>query len=184
MGRPKKFDRDDLLDKVALVFWENGFEGTTLRDLEQATGVNKSGLYSEFKNKEDLYLASLDRYISNLVATSPLSDDPPGWDNIERFLKRRPSCSERVKGCFCVNTVRELPILSREVNEMVTKTFAGVKLALIKNIAAERSKMDPEPLAEMVLTYFLGLHIEQNLATTAKHSDRKTRNFMRAIRAL
>jgi AcrR family transcriptional regulator len=52
MGRPKKFNRDDLLDKVALVFWENGLKGTTLQDLEKATGVNKSGLCT---NAEHLF---------------------------------------------------------------------------------------------------------------------------------
>ncbi len=182
MGRPKKFNRDDVLDKVALVFWENGFKGTTLRDLEKATGVNKSGLYSEFKNKEDLYFASLNRYIANLVAASPLAVEPLGYDNIERFFKRKP-CRTR-KGCFCINTMRELPALPLKVNEMVTKTMAGVRVALIMNIAAERPKMDPEVIADFVLTNFIGSHLEQNLADAEKSSARKLRNFMRILRTL
>jgi AcrR family transcriptional regulator len=75
----------------------NGFKGTTLQDLK-ATGVNKSGLYSEFENKEDLYFASLNRYIANLVAASPLTEEPLGYGNIERFFKRK-RCGIR-KGCF------------------------------------------------------------------------------------
>ena len=182
MGRPKKFNRDDVLDQVALVFWKNGFKGTTLHDLEKATGVNKSGLYSEFKNKEDLYFASLDRYISNLVAASPLMDEPLGYKNIERFFKRKP-CRAR-KGCFCINTMRELPALPRKVNEMVTETMAGVRLALIKNIAAEQPRMDPEAIADFVLTNFIGYHLEQNLAGAEKSSPRKLRNLMRILRSL
>lgn len=182
MGRPKKFDRDDVLDKAALVFWENGFKGTTLQDLEQATGVNKSGLYSEFKNKEDLYFASLHRYIAGLVAASPLMDEPLGYDNIERFFKRKP-CGTK-KGCFCINTMRELPALPLKVNDMVTKTMAGVRAALIRNVAAERPKMDPELIADFVLTHFIGSHLEQNLAGAEKVSARKLRNFMRVLRSL
>ncbi len=59
MGRPKGFTREDVLLKAISVFWEKGFSDTRLQDLEQATGVNKSGLYSEFKNKEDIFLESL-----------------------------------------------------------------------------------------------------------------------------
>jgi AcrR family transcriptional regulator len=63
MGRPKKFNREGVLDRAIPVFWKHGFANTTVQHLEQATGVNKSGLYTEFKDKEDLFLASLERYV-------------------------------------------------------------------------------------------------------------------------
>jgi hypothetical protein len=173
VGRPKKFNREDLLDKVAAVFWENGFKGTTLQDLEKATRVNK-----------DLYSASLQRYISKLIITSPLSVEPLGWKNVERFLKHALSSSNGLKGCFCVNTMRELPGLPREINDMVAKTITGLKIALTKNIAAERTRMAPELIAEFVLTFFLGACIEQNLETAAKNSARKVGDFMRVVRSL
>ena len=55
MGRPKGFSREEVLEKAMPIFWAHGFADTTLRDLEQATGVNKSGLYMEFCDKEDLF---------------------------------------------------------------------------------------------------------------------------------
>ena len=54
MGRPKGFSREEVLEKAMPVFWKHGFADTSLQELEQATGVNKSGLYSEFRDKEDL----------------------------------------------------------------------------------------------------------------------------------
>ena len=68
MGRPKKFNREGVLDRAIPVFWKHGFANTTVQDLEQATGVNKSGLYTEFKDKEDLFLASLERYAQTRCA--------------------------------------------------------------------------------------------------------------------
>ena len=62
MGRKKLFSRESVLDKSIPVFWAKGYADTSLQDLEQATGVNKSGLYSEFKDKEDLFLSSLAHY--------------------------------------------------------------------------------------------------------------------------
>src|ERR1700731_1157421 len=63
MGRPRKFSRDGVLQKALPVFWKYGFTRTTLPDLERATGVNKSGLYSEFESKEELFLACLRYYL-------------------------------------------------------------------------------------------------------------------------
>jgi AcrR family transcriptional regulator len=53
MGRPKKFNREGVLDRAIPVFWKHGFADTTVQHLEQATGVNKSGLYTEFKDKAE-----------------------------------------------------------------------------------------------------------------------------------
>ena len=56
MGRPKGFERSEVLDKALQLFWKKGFADTSLQDLEKATGVNKSGLYSEFKDKDEIFL--------------------------------------------------------------------------------------------------------------------------------
>ena len=51
MGRLKTFSREEVLEKAMPVFWKQGFADTSLQDLERATGVNKSGLYTEFRDK-------------------------------------------------------------------------------------------------------------------------------------
>src|ERR1700757_2883088 len=86
MGRPKKFSREEVLDKALPLFWKRGFADTCLQDLEKVTGVNKSGLYSEFKDKEDLYLAALQRYVENTDSRKILDEPPHGWHNIEKFM--------------------------------------------------------------------------------------------------
>ena len=63
MGRPRKFSREGVLQKALPVFWKYGFARTTLPELEQATGVNKSGLYAEFESKEAFFLACLRHYL-------------------------------------------------------------------------------------------------------------------------
>src|SRR3979490_2746911 len=66
MGRPKNFNREGVLEKALPLFWRSGFAEASLHELEVATGVNKSGLYSEFKDKEDLFMQSLQYYLENL----------------------------------------------------------------------------------------------------------------------
>src|SRR5437899_10866900 len=84
MGRPKQFNREGVLDRAIPVFWKQGFANTTVQDLEQATGVNKSGLYTEFKDKEDLFLASLEHYAQTRGAEI-LAAQPLGWGTKSRF---------------------------------------------------------------------------------------------------
>ena len=52
MGRPKKFTGKGVLEKALPVFWRRGFADASLHELEQATGANKSGLYSEFEDED------------------------------------------------------------------------------------------------------------------------------------
>jgi len=60
-GRPKVFDRETALDKAMTLFWQHGYEATSLSDLVEATGAKAPTLYAEFTNKEGLFRAVLDR---------------------------------------------------------------------------------------------------------------------------
>jgi AcrR family transcriptional regulator len=48
-----------VLEKAMPVFWKHGFADTSLQQLERATGVNKSGLYTGFRDKEEPFVACL-----------------------------------------------------------------------------------------------------------------------------
>lgn len=62
LGRPKTFDRETALDAAMLLFWERGFEQTSVDELAAAMGIRTSSLYSSFGDKEELYLAAVDHY--------------------------------------------------------------------------------------------------------------------------
>jgi NADPH-dependent curcumin reductase CurA len=61
MGRRRNFSREDVLTKAIPVFWKRGFADKKVEDLE-ATGVNKSGLYSKFSSKE-IFVERLKHYL-------------------------------------------------------------------------------------------------------------------------
>ncbi|MBB5317961.1 TetR/AcrR family transcriptional regulator [Tunturibacter empetritectus] len=166
------------------VFWKHGFADTSLQDLERATGVNKSGLYTEFRNKEDLFVACLRYYIESQGKRGLLTKEPLGWNNVESFLKNGPLNKGEQQGCFSINSMRELAILPNEAYGVVNDNLALVQRLLAMNIEVEKPKMAPSAIAEMVLSFFSGLCIERNLKSGKASSTRKIENFMTALRSL
>ena len=63
-GRPRSFDREAALDTAMRLFWEHGYEATSLAELTAAIGVSAPSLYTAFGDKEALFLLAVDRYIA------------------------------------------------------------------------------------------------------------------------
>ena len=184
MGRPKSFSREKVLEKAMPVFWRHGFADTSLQELERATDVNKSGLYTEFRDKEDLFVACLRHYLENQGKRGLLTNKPLGWNNVEGFLKNGPLNKGELQGCFSVNSMREFAILPDEAYAAVTENRALLQRLLAMNIEAEKPRMAPSAIAEVVLSFFSGLCIERNLKSGKASSIRKIENFMTALRSL
>ena len=184
MGRPKKFSRGGVLEKALPVFWKHGFADTSLQELEKATGVNKSGLYAEFADKGDLYLESLRYYLKKRQKEELLTANPPGWKNIERFLKAGPCTLEGQKGCFSINSMNQFAVLPRAAQEVVSKSYAGLRYLIARNVEALKPEMKPALLAEMILTFFTGISMEQHLRMSKASMNRKVDDFMKIIRKL
>jgi TetR/AcrR family transcriptional regulator, copper-responsive repressor len=184
MGRPKGFSREQVLEKAMPVFWKHGFADTSLQELERVTGVNKSGLYTEFKDKEDLFVSCLRHYLESQEKRGLLTNKPLGWNNVEGFLKNGPHNQRDQQGCFSVNSMREFAILPDEAYGVVTENRALLQRLLAMNIEAEEPRMAPSAIAEMVLSFFSGLCIERNLRSGKASSTRNIENFMTALRSL
>lgn len=61
-GRPRNFDKAEALDIALKLFWQHGYEGTSVAMLAEAIGVNVPSLYAAFGNKESLFLRCIERY--------------------------------------------------------------------------------------------------------------------------
>jgi TetR/AcrR family transcriptional regulator, copper-responsive repressor len=181
MGRPKCFNRTDVMERAIPVFWKHGFSGTSVQDLEKATSVNKSGLYSEFKDKEDLFLESLKHYLERVPTFEILTKEPLGWSNIEAFLKMGQTCSGR-KGCWMVNTLRELSDLPAAAKQLISDHLKRVKTAIAKNAEAGGSKVSPESLADMVMTFHSGMSMQQNVGVATNVAAERIGDFLSVIR--
>ena len=66
-GRPRGFDRDSALRCAMLLFWERGYEATSISDLTAAMGINSPSLYAAFGSKEALFRESIELYGRTII---------------------------------------------------------------------------------------------------------------------
>lgn len=112
MARPRSFDPEVALDAARDVFWTRGYAGASYDLITEATGLQKPSLYAAFGDKQQLFLAVLDRYHRGLLdhARRALSKPGTARDAIGRWLAAfAPVCSGQrgARGCLSVNTLVE-----------------------------------------------------------------------------
>jgi hypothetical protein len=98
-------------------------------------------------------------------------------------LKLGPRNTERQKGCFAISSMRELAILPPAAIEMLGHSRVQLKQLIASNIEAEKPKLAVDDLAGMVLTFFAGLSMEQNLKSSRAATGRKVDNLMQVLRS-
>lgn len=87
-GRPRSFDLNEAVRKAALVFWERGYEGTSVDDLTQAMDITTQSLYAAFGSKSELYKRALNWYQQEVASFGPraLAEESDVVVAIERTL--------------------------------------------------------------------------------------------------
>jgi len=180
MGRPKGFNRETVLEKALVVFWKKGFADTTVQDLEKQTGVNKSGLYSEFAGKDDLFVESLKHYIRSSDSIERLSKTPPGWSNIESYLLSALEPKPE-RGCFVVSSMRELHILPGETMEAVGEHVERLRKLLKRNLEAEGLGKKADTLLQMIMTFNTGICLQVNLSTAG--IEKQIHDFLEMLKS-
>lgn len=183
-GRPRKTDPDAVLDMAMKVFWEHGFEGTSMNDIAATTGMAKPGLYATFGDKETLYARALAHYFNELG--SPLLDDlvqsPDPLDVVVRRFLDVVAASVIDKtspgGCFVVNSVVEcanqppsLEALGRAFDEQRRAAFVN-RFRAAKKQGELPADADARALAEFFAGQALALAVMGRAGAGQKSLDR------------
>ena len=164
----KQFNETEVVEKAMRAFWERGYAATSLAELVQRTGVGRGSLYSTFRDKHDLFLASLrlydDRVRRQKLAELEARHSPTAA--IRHLLQAFTSdVNERGgnAGCFLTNTALELAAHDAEVGRIVAKSQEEIEAffarAIRRGHASKEisSSIDADDTARGLLATLIGL---------------------------
>lgn len=107
-GRPREFDRDRALDLAQMLFWQNGYEGTSIAELTSVLGITPPSLYAAFGSKDALYREVLALYLSTRSErmTKALEKKGSARAAIDAMLKEAVdmfTSDDSPRGCLVAN---------------------------------------------------------------------------------
>jgi TetR/AcrR family transcriptional repressor of nem operon len=169
MARTKEFDQEQALDAAMHLFWEQGYEATSIQELVDATGVQRQSLYDTFGSKHEMFLQSLMRYqaLQGHHVNELTKKHPKGGLPLIRAIFE--SCASQTvcdaRGCFAANCAAELGVADKAVAERVRIGRDGLEdmfkrcLEQAKESRDFKNPLSVSALAQFLVNAFFGLRL-------------------------
>lgn len=176
MAGVRQFDTDRVVEEAMNLFWERGFEATSMQDLTEALGVGRGSLYTAFGSKDGLYRAALAHYL-DLMGSAMLRTLEEGGDvrtTIRNALLGRlvvAADDPARRGCMLVNAACErLPgdVRTRQtVLEVTSANRDTLEQALAEAVARGEitPAFDPRSLAAFLVACLTGMLVSSKIGT-------------------
>ena len=174
------------------VFWTRGYNGTSLVDLIDGTGLSRGSLYKAFGDKHGLFLSALDRYISQSLVRLLGTLEQPGSAKaaIRETLMRLAEMScrkEGRRGCMLVATAMEMVSHDDDVAERVKAMVDRIRHAYAKAIARGQASgeipahHDPQTLATVIVSLTHGMRTLGKVGAVDKQITAVVETAMRLL---
>ena len=181
-GRPRSFDADEALDTALELFWQHGYEGTSVAMLTEAMGINMPSLYAAFGNKEELFKKVLDRYIEEPASYLPRSLKAPTAREAALALFEGAITMVMNRGhpdgCLLVQGALAAGPTAEPVRIELSRRRGRAEAAIRKRFEAAREEgdlpehADPIKLARYIMTIIWGMSVHAaSGATRAQLKD-------------
>jgi AcrR family transcriptional regulator len=140
-GRPRSFDRDAALERAIAMFWEHGYEATSIGLLTAALGVGAPSLYAAFGDKRTLFTEALDRYMRTYAAftSQALAEESRAHDAVARLLRQAAAAytrPDRPHGCLLISAATNCSPQSADIAAHLRDLRAAGTRALQDKITA------------------------------------------------
>ncbi|UQZ36652.1 TetR/AcrR family transcriptional regulator [Paenibacillus sp. PK3_47] len=170
MGRNRAYNEDQVLDAAMQLFWEKGYEATSLSDLTSRMQIQRPSIYSGFGGKRELFEAALRKYTTAHASEirTRLQSGPSVKEAFRAFFEAVVEDEYAAlprKGCFCINTMVELAphdekfeILTREHQMYLSVIFQETIERGIQSGELE-SGMDIKAVSQSLVVSLIGLTV-------------------------
>ncbi|GAB3902846.1 TetR/AcrR family transcriptional regulator [Mucilaginibacter boryungensis] len=161
MARTKDFNEEEVLKKAVCLFWDKGYNGTSMQDLVDGLGISRSSLYDTFGDKHQLYLKALETYqqgygqqLCALIGKAPSAK--AAIRELLELVARDLLGDKQRKGCFVVNAGIEMASHDKEVNGMICQSEQQLEQAFLKVIqnGQQSGELDKKQDAQAIARFF------------------------------
>jgi AcrR family transcriptional regulator len=178
IGRPRSFDRDEALESAIAVFWEHGYDATSISLLTNALGIGAASLYAAFGDKRALFLEALDRYLHTYGAFTgrALAEEATARGAVERLLYEAADAytrPDRPHGCLLITATTNcspqsagIAVHLRELRAMGTRALQG-KIAAAARSGEIPAQTDDQALATFYSAVIQGMSAQARDGATA-----------------
>lgn len=129
-GRPRAFDEDAVVAAAMDVFWQNGYSGTSIDDIIDATGLGRQSIYGAFGDKQSLFIRCLREYTqSGQDISHVLAGTGSVLGSFREFLVDALANAARSKGrgCLLGNTVAEMVPGHPAITDVAQHAYADLE---------------------------------------------------------
>lgn len=166
MGRPRSFDTEAVVHAAMLTFWQQGYEATSIRDLEAATGLAAPSLYGVFGNKEGIFTAALQHYLDEVIGAGVSATADHGLAGIRMmFASILAKDPDLPLGCLLAITSTEAGALGADPRGVLAGGLDQVRTVLRANLrqAIQSGSLDPDvdvpATADALLALYEGIQV-------------------------
>ena len=149
--------RAAIIDAAYRLFLQNGYHGTSMRDIARATGIALGGIYNYFGTKEDIYLALL-------AERHPVIGIPPALqaasgETVEELVRdaatRMIAALGQSQDMVGLMFIEQIEFSGQHIPQMFKTFYPGLK-EFVQRLNEVRGPLRPLPLP-VVLRAFIGL---------------------------
>ncbi|MCC8935193.1 TetR/AcrR family transcriptional regulator [Bradyrhizobium sp. Arg68] len=172
-GRPRSFDKDAALARAMEVFWQKGYEGTSMADLTSAMGIASPSLYAAFGSKEDLFRRAIDYYAASEggLIWGAVRQAQTAYEAVETFLMQTARVftrRSRPAGCLVVLSAlhpnEHSETVRRELVKLRAQTVTELRERLRQGVA--RGEISPAADLEAIAKYYVT--VQQGMSIQAR----------------
>jgi TetR/AcrR family transcriptional repressor of nem operon len=143
MARTREFDERQALVSAMLVFWEKGFEATSIQDLEEAMGLKRTSIYNAFGNKRQIFNRILQCYKESVMSALFVAMDsaPDIREGLKRLLNGALDIhfdTDHPGGCLVVLSVLESGQHDEASSDELAQTIQDLKAGLQQRLKKAR----------------------------------------------
>ncbi len=166
MARPRKQDKRQILAAAWDLFRVHGYEASSIKDIERATGQKAGSLYNDFGSKQGLMVRAVEAYIVDVVRPriEKYLCDPDPLNGIRQlFLTTFNEEAPDIRGCLLTNTATEFSDSGNEISVAVAMGFeelrAGFEEAYMRaqNMGIANGALSSRAAAEFLLLGYQGV---------------------------